>query len=142
VILVVLLFFPSAHSSSAQYPLNRALLPYERKDFEGALQETDRVIQQIPNYSRAYTLRGQIKKERRDFDGAMADFNKALELNPNDGLASYQRGVIRLERGYNDGAMFALQPIRGLVIKSRPWNVWRLLSRISPTAVGGIAISL
>src|SRR5262245_10734580 len=89
-ILVVVLFFSWAHSAFAQTdPLGRALLLYERRDFEGALQETNRVIQQIPTYSRAYTLRGQIKKERRDFDGAMADFNKALELNPKDSIASY-----------------------------------------------------
>ena len=82
-ILVAALFFTLAHSAFAQDPLSRALLLYERRDFEGALQEANRVIQNIPNYSRAYALRGQIKKERRDFDGAMADFNKALELNPN-----------------------------------------------------------
>jgi Flp pilus assembly protein TadD len=79
-ILIAVLFFSWAHPAFAQVdPLNRALLLYERRDFEGALQETNRVIQKIPTYSRAYTLRGQIKKERRDFDGAMADFNKALE---------------------------------------------------------------
>src|SRR5215813_15038273 len=104
-VLVAVLFFLWAHSAFAQDPLDRAISLYGRGDFEGALQETNRVIQKIPNYYKAYTLRGQIKKERRDFDGAMADFNKALELNPKDGLASYQRGVIRLERGDNDGAI-------------------------------------
>src|SRR5262245_66450971 len=104
-ILIAVSFLSWANSAFAQDPIDRALFLYERRDFEGALQETNRVIQKIPNYSKAYTLRGQIKKGRRDFDGAMADFNKALELNPKDGLASYQRGVMRFERGDNDGAI-------------------------------------
>ena len=52
-ILVVVLFSFWAHSAFAQVdPLERALLLYERRDYEGSLQETNRVIQKIPNYPR------------------------------------------------------------------------------------------
>lgn len=59
------LFFSWAHSVFAQGdPLGRALLLYERRDFEGALQETNRVIQKIPNYSRAYSKYQRSQKKR------------------------------------------------------------------------------
>lgn len=54
------------------------------KDFQGALNDVETLIQIDPNNADNYMNRGGIKKELGDIQGYIDDLHKAIEINPKD----------------------------------------------------------
>jgi len=52
------------------------------KDYHGAIQDFNKVIELNPNYALAYFYRGTAKSDLEDYHGAIKDYNKAIELYP------------------------------------------------------------
>jgi TolB-like protein/tetratricopeptide (TPR) repeat protein len=58
-----------------------ALNLYYRRDFESALQQCDRTIEQNPHFSAAYWTLGRVQEQREEMDEAIAAFRRAIELS-------------------------------------------------------------
>jgi tetratricopeptide (TPR) repeat protein len=69
------------------------------------LPKFNKAIDDNPNDSGAYALRGDFYCQRGDFDKALSDFSKVIEINPNDSEAYAIRGEIYYERGDFDKAL-------------------------------------
>ena len=52
-------------------------------NYEEALEELNKAIEQYPNYSDAFFVRGDIKNLKGDTIGAIDDYSKGLEIDPN-----------------------------------------------------------
>jgi serine/threonine-protein kinase len=59
-----------------------ALIHYYKRDFDQALEQCDRTIEQNPHFSAAYWTLGLVQEQRQDFDEAIAAFQRAIELSP------------------------------------------------------------
>jgi TolB-like protein/Flp pilus assembly protein TadD len=59
-----------------------ASIYYFRRDFEEALEQCDRTIEQNPHFSAAYWTLGLVQEQRGDLDEAIAAFQRAIELSP------------------------------------------------------------
>lgn len=85
---VILLSFASAavaglpdDSSNNKY-VKRGNSRLERADYDGALADFDKAIEENPTLSEVYRLRGFVHQQLKKFDLAMADYARAIELNP------------------------------------------------------------
>jgi serine/threonine-protein kinase len=58
-----------------------ALNHYYRRDFDSALEQCDRTIEQNPHFSPAYWTLGLVQEQRGDLDEAVAAFRRAIELS-------------------------------------------------------------
>lgn len=58
-----------------------ALNHYYRRDFDSALEQCDRTIEQNPHFSPAYWTLGLVQEQRGDLDEALAAFRRAIELS-------------------------------------------------------------
>ncbi len=56
----------------------------EAKDFQGALNDVEKLIEIDPNSAENYMYRGGIKQELGDIQGYVNDLHKAIEINPKD----------------------------------------------------------
>ena len=68
---------------------------YNKKDYQGAIADLDKVIELNPKYFDAYNNRGVVKGKLKQHKKAIADFDKAIKLNPKDAQAYYNRGVAK-----------------------------------------------
>jgi serine/threonine-protein kinase len=59
-----------------------ALTHYYKRDFDSALEQCDRTIEQNPHFSAAYWTLGLVQDEREDFEEAIAAFQRAIQLSP------------------------------------------------------------
>lgn len=75
---------------------NSAERKFEGKDYQGALDDLNRVIQLDPNYVQAYKNRGGTKVLLKDFKGALADYNRAIQLDSNFVNAYIGRGFLKM----------------------------------------------
>jgi TolB-like protein/Flp pilus assembly protein TadD len=60
-----------------------AVVHFNRRDFEAALEQCDHTIELNPHFSPAYLTLGLIQEQREDFDEAAAAFERAVHLSPN-----------------------------------------------------------
>ena len=70
---------------SAAFYYNRGIDKYDSGDYQGAISDFNRVINQYPNHPKineAYYNRGLAKRNLGDNYGAIADYSKAIEINP------------------------------------------------------------
>jgi TolB-like protein/Tfp pilus assembly protein PilF len=58
-----------------------ALNHYYRRDFDSALEQCDRTIEQNPHFSPAYWTLGLVQEQIGDLDEAVAAFRRAIELS-------------------------------------------------------------
>ena len=76
---------------------------YQQHDWDGAITNYTKAIEQNPASFVAYYDRGMAKKAKQDLDGAIADYNKAIELradhpnyylNRGNAKAAIRRGLM------------------------------------------------
>ena len=65
-------------------------------DYQGAIKDFDRVIEQYPNESKPYYYRGVNKFNLKNYSSAFDDFNIAIGFNPKFGDAYYMRGMAKI----------------------------------------------
>jgi serine/threonine-protein kinase len=58
-----------------------ALNLYYRREFDAALEQCDRTIEQNPHFSPAYWTLGLVQEQRGELDEAVAAFRRAIELS-------------------------------------------------------------
>ncbi len=59
-----------------------AVIYYYKRDFEAALEQCDRAIEQDPHFAATYWTLGMVQIQMRDFDEAIAAFQRAIHLTP------------------------------------------------------------
>jgi tetratricopeptide (TPR) repeat protein len=89
---------------SATNSMYNAKAKFESKDYQGAIEDFDKVISLDPTYTVAYAYRGHSKVKLADYKGAIDDFNKAIELNPRFDAAYVDRGYAKNFSGDYEGA--------------------------------------
>jgi tetratricopeptide (TPR) repeat protein len=62
-------------------------------DNDRAIAEYDEAIRLDPDYTNAYTNRGNVWHDKGDYDRAIADYSAAIRLAPNDTAAFFNRGL-------------------------------------------------
>jgi tetratricopeptide (TPR) repeat protein len=74
-------------------------------DFNNAIAEFDRTIEESRSDERAWRYRGLAKSLKGNWDGAIADYDHAIELNPRDEDAYHWRGAAELKVRNWDGSI-------------------------------------
>lgn len=73
-------------------------------DFEGAINDYNKVLELDPEGTIAYLHRGIAKTHLKRSREAEEDYNKVLQLNPADAAACYRRGNVRALQTWFDRA--------------------------------------
>ncbi len=76
-----------------------------KKDYDLAIAEYNKVIKLDPNSANAYYNRGLAYYHKKEYDQAIADYNKAIAINPNYTDAYIYRGNAYNEKKESDKAM-------------------------------------
>jgi len=71
---------------------------------EFAVNYWDSVINEHPEFARAYYWRGRLKMDLQDLTGALEDFNKAIGLDPAHAYAYEQRALVQESLGHFEAA--------------------------------------
>ncbi len=79
----------SSKRPSAQQLFDRAIEKINGEDYEGAIADITRVIEQNPNFAPAYNYRGVAKYRLKRYRGAIADFSEAIRIDPRN--VQYQK---------------------------------------------------
>jgi tetratricopeptide (TPR) repeat protein len=65
-------------------------------DYQGAIADLTKVIEQYPNEPKPYHYRGINKFNLKDYSGSIVDFNRAIGLNPKYADSYYMRGMAKI----------------------------------------------
>ena len=84
---------------------NRGMYLLSQRDFDGAISDFTRALDQNPNYHYALTNRGKASLDRGDTTAAIADFDSSLRANPNQPGVYGFRGNAKLFSGDLSGAI-------------------------------------
>ncbi|NVO01482.1 MAG: tetratricopeptide repeat protein [Bacteroidetes bacterium] len=106
-ILFILLVFCSANVFSQKEIddlMRKGDVKITRKDYKGAIDIFNKVLEINPGYPDAYLYRGMGEYLLNDLKTSMADFNKAIELQPDFAEAYFYRGVVNGDLKKNDDA--------------------------------------
>jgi tetratricopeptide (TPR) repeat protein len=68
---------------------------YKDKDYQRAIDNFSRAIQQQPKHAKALVNRGNARYNLKDYEGAMSDYTEALQINPQEVKAWINRGNVR-----------------------------------------------
>ncbi|WP_373528172.1 tetratricopeptide repeat protein [Nostoc sp.] len=74
---------------------NRGTDKYQRKDYQGAIEDYNQALKINPNYVHAYNDRGRARYALGYKKEAIEDYNQALKINPNYVHAYNNRGLAR-----------------------------------------------
>lgn len=82
-----------------QFPLalayaGRGMLERNTGDFNEAIADFNRAIENKPDFTELYGVRGNVKQINGDLDGALTDYNKVIEMNPRLALVYSMRGLL------------------------------------------------
>ncbi|MEH2069134.1 MAG: tetratricopeptide repeat protein [Nostoc sp.] len=78
---------------------------YQKKDYQGAIEDFNQAIKINPNYANAYKYRGDAHYYLGDKEGAIEDYSQAIKINPNYANAYNNQGFVRSELGYKNSAI-------------------------------------
>ena len=79
-----------------KYYLARANIREEIKDYQGAIEDYNKVLQINSESEIAYIKRGFIRQFHiKDDRGSMEDYNRAISINPENAWAYFLRGLVR-----------------------------------------------
>ncbi len=67
--------------TSLQQFYNQGVQKLAQGNFNGAVEDFDKVLQLNPRYYEGYCLRGLAKAQLQDFQAALADYNQAIKLD-------------------------------------------------------------
>ena len=70
-----------------------------KNDYRKSLDYLNKVIDENPNYSRAYSARGSVYYYFQDYRYAMANYFDAIDINPRNWRAYYNAGVMFFDIG-------------------------------------------
>ena len=84
----------------------RAQTYYLLKRLPEALHDINKAINQTPNNTKFYSLRGQILRDNNNHFLAISDFSKSIQLNPNDPDLYFQRGILFSLTNHTQNALF------------------------------------
>ena len=97
------MFFISSCKKDVANIISDGNMKYHHNDYQGALQDFNRVIELMPHNSQAYLLCGQVKYALKDYSGAILDYN---HVYANDYAFMYRdRGNARKKLGDYLGAI-------------------------------------
>src|SRR5947207_7713732 len=77
----------------------------QAKQYDAAIAEFTKAIQESPKDPLGYTNRGSAYRGSGRLPEAQADFTKAIELAPNDEMAYRERGNVLVKQNDLDGAL-------------------------------------
>ncbi len=83
------------------------------------------VVENYPNFSKAYLLRGQYYKSIKNYTETLNDYNKSLALNENYADAYIQRGILYYD--IQDYEKSKLDLLKGIQIDSTHHEGWNYL---------------
>jgi len=95
-------FYDSAisyNSNSALAYNNRGHIKFNKKDYDGAVEDYNKAIAISPTFSEAFNNRGVLKLNTGDKAGALSDFNAAISTNTRYAEAYSNRGLSNLDMG-------------------------------------------
>lgn len=67
-----------------------------RGDYQGAITDFTKAIEQYPNEPKPYYYRGINKFNLKDYSGAIVDFNRTIGLNPKFADGYYMLGMSKI----------------------------------------------
>ncbi|AZQ62556.1 tetratricopeptide repeat protein [Flammeovirga pectinis] len=70
---------------------NRAVTRYILGDYDGSMNDINKLLDHYPFFAKAYITRGNIKERKHDDNGACSDWNKAAELGDLQGIEYTQK---------------------------------------------------
>lgn len=88
-----------AEKSNLQQFYNQGVQKLAQGNFNGAVEDFDKVLQLNPRYYEGYCLRGLAKAQLQDFQAALADYNQAIKLDSRHIDAYNGRGMTLAEQG-------------------------------------------
>lgn len=83
--------------------LKAAVSAIQAGEYDQAIREASEAIRLIPNYPRAYGIRGDSYSRRGEYDLAISDFDEAVRLEPDYALASRREHKRMKARGSTTG---------------------------------------
>jgi tetratricopeptide (TPR) repeat protein len=98
------IYFSLSDSDAGKASLDKGIDKEKKKDYQGALADFNRAIQENPNLAEAYLRRGYIKSVQDNYTGELEDCSKAIALNPNYGDAYIGLGYAKYKLGDTLGA--------------------------------------
>lgn len=78
-------------------------------EYQGALEDYNKVLKSNPENSVAYFMRADVKEVYNDHNGAIDDLTNALKYNNKYPEALYKRGAIKIKLNDYKGAKFDLE---------------------------------
>lgn len=126
-----------APDQRAQDLLDAGMAHRENRDFLGAVQSFNDLVEYCPHYAEGYNQRAFARFLRQDFVAALSDLNTALDLSPNHIAALSGRALTLLALGDQEAARMDLKRATDL----NPWLPERgLAGPGGPLAPPGIDI--
>ena len=101
--------------TAAEACQDRGVLAMERKDWDEAIEQFDKLVKLQPKNAEAYYFRAGAWHSKEQFDKAIADYDAALRLRPRYADALYGRGAARDQQGLPALAITDLDAALGLV---------------------------
>jgi len=88
-----------------QSVLNLALWKQQAGDYDGAIVEYTKAIQEDSTLAASFRNRGACRVMKKNFQDALGDFTRALDLDPQDETAWRDRGYVNGELGHQESAL-------------------------------------
>lgn len=95
----------SYHRSQSTILFNSGSDKYAKGDYDGALNDFNKVIKYRPDFADAYNGRGMAKYSKSDYGGALSDFNEVIQLRPDFPEAYCNRGCAEFCKSDMDAAL-------------------------------------
>ena len=92
----------------SSYLVNRGILKRDTKDFAGALQDFDAVIERNGRHAEALCQRADTYRMQGNWAKAIADYEAVLRLNPGNSYAAFLLGAVLVETGEGERAVATL----------------------------------
>ncbi len=114
VILPIILFFFFSYASAqqkqiklenAEFYASRGLAYLEKRQYDKAILDFNKVLKMNPADANAYHNRGRAHGERGQYDLAISDYTNALKINPRYADAYFNRGLAYHAKGQYDQAI-------------------------------------
>jgi len=91
-----------------------AMTYYDRREFEAALEQCDRTIEQNPHFEAAYWTLGLVQEQLGDLDEAAACFQRAIQLSPQNPRMRGALARMMAISGKREEALKVLSELRDL----------------------------